>query len=67
MPFYEYECVSCGHRFDVMLTMREREDREKALACPSCGARKPRRMISTFATGNSNEPAPPKRTCGGGG
>jgi putative FmdB family regulatory protein len=67
MPFYEYVCASCGHRFDVMLTVREREEKEKSLVCPSCGAREPRRMISTFATGVTAQPTPPKRTCGGGG
>jgi putative FmdB family regulatory protein len=50
MPFYEYECTKCGHPFEVMLTLSEREEKEKKLTCPKCGQREPRRMLSTFST-----------------
>ncbi len=42
MPTYEYECGKCGHEF-------EREQRitdEPVKTCPSCKARKVRRLIS---------------------
>ncbi len=36
MPTYEYECQSCGHRFDVLQKITE----EPLTKCPNC--RKPR-------------------------
>jgi putative FmdB family regulatory protein len=50
MPFYEYECTKCGHRYEVMLTLSEREEKEKQLSCPKCGKVSPRRVPSTFST-----------------
>jgi putative FmdB family regulatory protein len=50
MPFYEYECTKCGHQFEVMLAVSEREEKEKTLACPKCGECEPRRLLSTFST-----------------
>jgi len=46
MPIYEYECLSCGSRFQS-LVMKEAE--EKKLACPRCGKGKKRRLISRVA------------------
>jgi putative FmdB family regulatory protein len=43
MPIYEYECRSCKAQFQV-LVMKATE--EKGLACPHCGTRKPRRLLS---------------------
>jgi putative FmdB family regulatory protein len=43
MPIYEYECRSCKAQFQV-LVMKAIE--EKRLACPNCGTRKPRRLVS---------------------
>jgi putative FmdB family regulatory protein len=45
MPTYEYQCDKCGHEF-------EREQRitdEPVKTCPSCRARKVRRLISRTA------------------
>lgn len=71
MPFYEYECTKCGHRFEMMLSMSGRDAEEKKLICPECGTRRPRRAISSFCAGISTGPAgraggsaPP---CSGGG
>jgi hypothetical protein len=38
-----------------MLPMSTREEEEKKLPCPKCGTTAPRRLISTFATGASND------------
>lgn len=46
MPIYEFECLSCSHRFQS-LVMKERE--EKGLLCPRCGKRKKKRLISRVA------------------
>lgn len=40
MPIYEYECSSCGSRFD----RRQRFDEEPIATCPEC-ASKARRII----------------------
>jgi len=46
MPLYEFECLSCRHRFQ-RLVMKESE--EKELLCPKCGRRRKRRLISRVA------------------
>ncbi len=33
MPIYEYECTSCGHRFEV----KQRFSDEPVATCPECG------------------------------
>jgi len=42
MPTYEYECRSCGHRFEKFQNMSD----EPLKVCPECG-RKLRRLIGT--------------------
>jgi len=52
MPIYEYKCESCGHRFDVLQSIGENGDK---LSCPECGAPKPEKIFSAFASsGNSS-------------
>jgi len=36
MPFYEYKCASCGHTFEKMLSVDNRNEPVKE-ECPSCG------------------------------
>ena len=44
---YEYECASCGRRFEHRRGMTDdRPDPD----CPSCGASRARRVFSVFAT-----------------
>ncbi|MCM8746611.1 zinc ribbon domain-containing protein [Thermomicrobium sp. CFH 73360] len=33
MPIYEYECTSCGHRFEI----KQRFSDEPVASCPECG------------------------------
>jgi putative FmdB family regulatory protein len=33
MPTYEYACRSCGHRFEIVQSMRD----EPLTVCPECG------------------------------
>jgi putative FmdB family regulatory protein len=47
MPIYEYECGRCGTVGSQIVIGSERA---KVPACPQCGARKTRRVMSTFAT-----------------
>jgi putative FmdB family regulatory protein len=46
MPIFEYECCRCGALgSEIVIGSR----REAAPACPQCGSRKTRRIMSTFA------------------
>ncbi|HWO84037.1 MAG TPA: zinc ribbon domain-containing protein [Solirubrobacterales bacterium] len=40
MPIYEFECEECGERFEELVAAGE------VIACPSCGARRSRRLYS---------------------
>lgn len=44
MPTYEYECVKCGHRFELFQTMSEKPRKR----CPKCRG-KVRRLVGTGA------------------
>ncbi len=35
MPMYDYECLACGHRYEELRRMAERQ---AARPCPSCGS-----------------------------
>ena len=50
MPIYEYECSSCGQRFELR---RGIADSDSEIKCPKCGAERPRRGFSVFAMGSS--------------
>jgi len=41
MPTYEYECGSCGHRYEKFQSMTAKPDRK----CPGCGKNKVQRVI----------------------
>jgi putative FmdB family regulatory protein len=42
MPIYEYECGSCGHRFEEWQKMSDKPVK----VCPKCKARKVEKLIS---------------------
>ena len=44
MPVYEYECKSCGERFDKLVRSMRREPPE--VACPACQGTEVRRLLS---------------------
>ncbi len=50
MPIYEYECLSCGSKFEYF---RNLSDNDGELKCPHCEAANPRRVYSVFATTSS--------------
>lgn len=43
MPTYEYNCESCGHKFDVYQSMKDK----KLTKCPNCGQNTLKRLIGT--------------------
>jgi len=45
MPTYEYECKSCGHRFELFQKMTDAPTKK----CPNCNKEKAKRLISAGA------------------
>ncbi|MHB8829429.1 MAG: FmdB family zinc ribbon protein [Syntrophales bacterium] len=45
MPIYEFECPSCGNRFERVMKVNEDNP-----ACPSCGALKVKKLVTPFRT-----------------
>lgn len=43
MPIYDYQCRSCGHRFEQLVKLGETP------SCPACGAAAPDRQSSFSA------------------
>lgn len=44
MPIYEYCCDQCAHEFEQIMRMSDADP-----MCPSCGAKKTRKLISAGA------------------
>jgi putative FmdB family regulatory protein len=47
MPIYEFECAACGHQFEDLVSLSANL---RAVACPECGKKKARKLLSVFAT-----------------
>jgi putative FmdB family regulatory protein len=47
MPFYEYRSRDCGHEFE---SMRPMADRDHPCTCPKCESTRAARKLSTFST-----------------
>ncbi len=47
MPLYEYACHKCGKTFQHLA----RSFSELPPKCPACGAKNPRKQLSTFHAG----------------
>jgi putative FmdB family regulatory protein len=68
MAIYEYECRECGERFSALLSISKRDEAEKTLPCPACGAKGPRRLLSSFASSvKGSSPSGPAPGCDGAG
>lgn len=52
MPVYQYECKKCGERFEAMHGIFEGDDK---VACPKCGEKKLRRVVSRFFNRSQTE------------
>ena len=44
MPLYEYQCLGCGHRFELLILKAS-----QPVACPSCAGESVERLLSMFA------------------
>ena len=47
MPIYEFDCPSCGEPFEELVRNSEAV---KDVVCPTCGSRKVKKKLSTFAS-----------------
>ncbi|MEJ5978032.1 zinc ribbon domain-containing protein [Novosphingobium sp. PS1R-30] len=45
MPFYDYSCLSCDHRFEVLQKLSDPAPRE----CPACGREGVEKQVSAPA------------------
>ena len=61
MPLYEYDCKTCGARFERLQSFADRE----AVVCPVCGGSDARRLLSVIG-GMTGRAAPPAPVCGQG-
>ncbi|NOY78529.1 MAG: zinc ribbon domain-containing protein [Calditrichaeota bacterium] len=52
MPIYEYRCLDCGKRTNFLFLKR---DEKRELKCRWCGSSRMERVISRFATLQSEE------------
>jgi putative FmdB family regulatory protein len=50
MPLYEFECKTCGTRFEKLILGSARPNPP----CPSCDARDVDKLYSAFGVGSSN-------------
>jgi putative FmdB family regulatory protein len=63
MPMYEFDCAECGTTFEELVASERAVD---AVACPRCGAARPKKRMSTFA-GRVGQPAARESACASGG
>ncbi len=47
MPMYEYECKSCGARFDLLRGMHQSDE---GITCAVCSSPQVQRLLSLFAS-----------------
>lgn len=47
MPIYEYVCLECGEKTDVLATISEKEKGLK-ITCPKCGSKKMSQAFGSF-------------------
>lgn len=47
MPVYEFSCDDCGHKFDIVATLAEKEAGLSPV-CPNCGGAKVHQVFGRF-------------------
>jgi putative FmdB family regulatory protein len=50
MPFYEYQCESCGKDFVLLQSMGAKAEET---VCPYCSEKKAKKLLSKFSSGNA--------------
>ena len=49
MPIYDYECRSCGSRFELFVRLPNASSRDEVFACPSCHGTDLQQLVSGFS------------------
>lgn len=52
MPIYEYQCLKCSHRFEMIHGVGEKE---RKVVCPQCKDSHIQRILSSFSCGGLKE------------
>lgn len=59
VPIFEYRCEKCGEEFEEIVSS---DERDRPQACPACGSKRTKRLISAFASGGCGTCSSPKPT-----
>jgi putative FmdB family regulatory protein len=62
VPIYEYACMECEEHFEELVRTEQ-----QVVTCPSCGAAKVLKQLSSFAVHGSGSSAKPSLASGAGG
>jgi len=60
MPIYEYRCKACGHVFEMLRGINDKDDN---IICPACRRRGVEKLLSLFSSAGS---ASQESSCGPG-
>lgn len=63
MPLYEYRCESCGHTFEILRGLREKDE---DVICPCCGQKRAERLMSAFSSAKGSSSSSSLSSCGTG-
>ena len=63
MPLYRYHCRACDHRFEELVSARERSV-VTAIPCPTCAATDTEREPTSFAVRGERAAPDPAAYCG---
>ncbi len=63
MPLYEYRCQACGHAFE---TLRGLHERDEEVACPRCGEQRAEKLPSAFCAVKGSSSGSQASSCGTG-
>ncbi|HEY8429336.1 MAG TPA: zinc ribbon domain-containing protein [Sandaracinaceae bacterium] len=58
MPLFDFQCRSCGHRFEELVSG------SSAPACPSCASTELDKELGAFAVGSGARDVAPAGPCG---
>ena len=61
MPLFEYQCRTCGHRFEALVVG------SRTPACPRCASEDLEKQYSTFGCGGPGRGASAAASCSTGG
>jgi putative FmdB family regulatory protein len=54
LPFFDFRCESCGHRFTVLISNAEKQNQR----CPECGSQTLKQVLGSFGFAVKDSTAP---------